>query len=126
YRSKSGPLTKQICFKCRSTRCYNRDHNEHKYNIGWKFEYPKKRHVKEWKKLETAMKNKDTSNPMVKRSVKVVHEPEHELYSWAHLYGNSHNIERTKFPRHKKWIDPEETKSEKDVTGKNIWGNSHI
>lgn len=101
---------KTVCFKCRNGICRSLEHSSRQYQVGWKFEYPKKRLVKEWAKLELAMKNNDKTHPMVKRATPVITDGgDSERFSWAHLYGNSHNTPRIKFPRKKQYIKPFET-----------------
>ena len=127
---KSDSQLKIICCQCRNGICRDREHQNRQYKVGWKFEYPKKRHIKEWAKLEIALserlfsvadwndnqershiKNKDTTHPMVRRAIAVIRDEGGDayLFSWAHLYGNSRNTPRIIYPRKKQWIEPNET-----------------
>lgn len=99
-RSDSDQLSKVICCQCRTAICHNYDHDDRKYKVGWKFEYPKKRHIKEWAKLEKALKEKDRTHPMVDRSGAIdPDEPETVLFPWAQIYKET--VVRDKKPRHK-------------------------
>jgi len=113
FKQKSDNLLKTVCFICRGERCHNAEHQASHYQVGWKFEYPKKRNVRAWKKLEIAMKNDNMTHPMVRRSKSILVNAapgDHQLFSWAHLYGNSTVTPRINKPRHRRWLsDPKET-----------------
>src|SRR5690349_12047991 len=117
--TKSDDQLKIICCQCRNGICRDTGHENRQYKVGWKFEYPKKRHIKEWAKLEIALsnsllsiadwndnqersyiKNINTTHPMVRRAFSVIRDEGGDayLFSWAHLYGNSTNTPRIKYP----------------------------
>lgn len=108
FRQRSDNLVKTICFTCRNGIC--RDGSHDLAQVGWKLEYPKKRDVKAWKKLKVDLQ--DTTSISFKRARRVVYESDNELFTWAHLYGNSNNTPRIKFPRKRQWIPPRETAME--------------
>lgn len=96
----SGEQTKTICCQCRNGICRNGAHSDRTFRVGWKFEYPKKRHVKEWAKLEAALREKDFSHPMVERSPAIDPDtPDSFLFPWAEIYRET--VTREKRPRHK-------------------------
>lgn len=108
FRQCSDNLMKTICFTCRNGIC--RDGSHDLVKVGWKLEYPKKKNVKAWKKLKLDLQ--DETSISFKRARPVVHETDNELFTWAHLYNNSNNTPRIKFPRKRQWITPSETAME--------------
>lgn len=102
FRHKSDYPLRSICCRCRvgTNLCHQPDHSSFHYQVGWKFEYPKKRDKKAWAKLEKALENGE----IVPRIEAVIPpSTDSELFSWAHLYNSSNNITRTNYPRHRKY-----------------------
>lgn len=110
YRSKSPPQYADICATCRiNRRCGFYGHKI--YQVGWKFECPKKSDKKAWAKIKEVLDQNDRNDLNAENRViwkrardHIVHpNSEGELFPAADLYnhaGDDDTVKRTKYPRH--------------------------